>query len=135
VILDPEQDLCDYPMSDTAICEARRVGLAPGLPYSIGWHRKAPPQTGRPSLKAINALPDEQFRKFIQNGCKFPGEERPDESASALKALRTRLEITEAVVRTLQRQVSVLAGLARTHSAKTVQGACGPVRGLDIEPR
>lgn len=69
-----EDDLCDYPMSDTAICEARLVGLAPGLPYRLGFRRQRPIAQRRPSLKRILALDDEDFRRFIKNGCQLPGE-------------------------------------------------------------
>ena len=137
---DGEPDLCDYTMSDTAICEARRVGLSPGLPYGIGFRRSTLPRHGRPTLKRILALDDEQFRRFIQNDCQFHGENRPSEDIAAflegnVSALLDRVEKLEAVVRTLGQQAAAPAGISPIGRAKTVQGVCGPVRGLDIEPR
>lgn len=135
------EDLCDYLMSDTAICEAPRVALAPGLPYHIGFRSKTLSRAGPPTLKQILALDDEQFRRFIQNGCQFHGEKRTSESAAALRdsdvsALRARVKTLEDLVHhTLRAQLSTLVTMAPTGSAKNVQGVGGPVRGLDIEPR
>ena len=46
-------DLCDHPLSHTRLISARRV-----------------------SLRKILDLNDENFRRFVQNGCRWPEENR-----------------------------------------------------------
>ena len=142
------QDLCDYSMSDLAICEARRVGLSPGLPYGIGFRRSTLPRHGRPTLREINALPDEQFRKFIQNGCKFPSEARAMESPSwslqsdarMLQALQTEMATLQAYVRSLTARVEELTrgqhpSVAPTRQRNRPLDPSGQIRGLDVDAR
>lgn len=128
------QDLCDYQMSDTAICEARRVGLAPGLPYLIGFrNRPQAPDRGRSrDLKDILALGDEAFRRYLQRAARH---EQTEIDSLTLQALQAKVLALETVVRVLQSQLSALAAWEPRIGAKHVQGVCGPVRGLDIEPR
>ena len=145
---DGEPDLCDYTMSDTAICEARRVGLSPGLPYGIGFRRSTLPRHGRPTLRGINALPDEQFRKFIQNGCKFPSEARAMESpawplqsdARMLQALQAEMRTLHAAVRLLEARVADLTrsrppSVAPTPQDNRPMAQAGHLRGLDVDAR
>ena len=66
------EDLCDHGTRDTAICEARLA-------------------VRRPSLKKILNLNDENFRRFVQNGCRWPDENQDIDAELA----RLKYELVE----------------------------------------
>ena len=129
----PGQDLCDYPMSDTAMCEARRVGLSPGLPYRRGYRSRPRPsdRRTRADLKEILDLNDAEFHRYIQRGCRMEQDESPD--------LRHIVEQLQETVRSLDAQVLALAGTSSSHATPTSNsGPTTParvVRGLDVVAR
>ena len=127
------QDLCDYPMSDTAICEARRVGLSPGLPYRRGYRSRPRPsdRRRRADLKEILALNDADFRRYIQRGSRLEQDEPTD--------LRHIIEQLQETVQILDARVLALAGTMSSHATPTPQTEATtparPARGLDVIAR
>ena len=125
------QDPCDYP-SEMAICEARRVGLSPGLPYRRGYRsrpRLSDSRT-RADLKEILALNDEDFRHYIQRGCRMERDEFTD--------LRDTIEKLQETVRSLVARIQALP-LCPPHEIQTPHARqispAGHARGLDVPAR
>jgi|CXWL01.1.fsa_nt_gi hypothetical protein len=133
---DTVPDLCDYPMSDTAICEARRVGLSPGLPYRRGFRDRSrlPSWETRPTFKEILALSESDFRRYLQCSALYEDDFVTDPHDSLLEELRRS-------IRSLEQQVTALTRLLKPSVAPTPQQgtrlATGAARqeGLRVDSR
>jgi hypothetical protein len=124
-----QDDMCDFTMSDLAICEARRVGISPGLPYRTGF-RVARRQWGPLTLKQINGLNDVDFYARIRRGSRL--EPRPMSQRETIAQLEEAVRILEARVTALTR-LSLCSGTLAPQP-ELVTGA-SHVRGLNVSPR
>lgn len=133
------EDIFDYTMGDQFISETRP------RPYRTGFRPLRHPS--RPSLAYINSLPDHEFLRYIQNGCRFPDQEQD---------LRDRIAKIQDVARAQQRQLQQAQDALRVQAAQlqelrlllplkrpstSVQAPSGgapeshSVRGLDVAKR
>lgn len=111
---DQQQDGCDYSMSDTFVSETRT------RPYRIGFRARR--YSARPSIKALLALPDREFDRYLRNGCRMP---------HALLDFREELFDLRRLLHVLQNQVRALTSLnSNAASVSPVER-----KGLDVERR
>jgi len=125
--MDSQDDLCDFTMSDLALNEARRVGSSPGQSYKIGLRRRWRPWARRPALKEILRLSDEDFRRFIQNGCNSQHDEL--ELEAELLRLQGEIDHLKALLK---------ASSGRPNSSRGSQPQTPThhtPKGLDVPPR
>ena len=127
--MDSQDDLCDFTMSDLALNEARRVGSSPGQSYEIGLRRRWRPWARRPALKEILRLSDEDFRRFIQNGCQVQHDQTDLEDE--LCRLHVQLEELKEIVGAVVRRMN---GPPPTRSQPETP-ATRTAKGLDVNPR
>lgn len=134
---DPE-DAFDYSMSNDFVSGTRQV------PYRTGFRSRH--CRGKLPLSTANRLSDRDFKRYIQNGCRFPDPEQDlrdllaeQREASRVQALQIK-QLQEADRRKqlqLERLLSLLPKAMQTSvSGFSTEGAgVNSVRGLDVAKR
>ena len=133
------EDMFDYPMSDDFVSETRLV------PYRTGFRTRQ--CRGKLPLEKVNALSDRDFKRYIQNGCRFPDPEqdRRDQLAKLREVIRVQalqLKQLQEADRRIQFQIEQLRSLLPLQHQQTPAHASGagssvanPGRGLDVPKR
>ncbi|NOT95736.1 MAG: hypothetical protein HOP00_05460 [Nitrospira sp.] len=133
------KDAYDYSMSDTFVSETRRI------PYRTGF--RARQYRGRLPIKKVNALNDHDFRRYCQNGCRFPDPEQDlrDQLAEQRELIRVQalhIKQNQDALRVQALQLQELRSLLPLKhpqaSARTSSGGGSgshSVRGLDVPRR
>ena len=133
------EDIFDYPMSDEFVSQTRPI------PYRTGF--RARQYRGKLLPKKANQLNDHDFRRYIQNGCRFPDPEQDlrDEIAQAQESAyvqQLQIQKQQEAIRVLQQQVQQLRSLLSVRPGQTSAEAPSAggtetysVRGLDVAKR
>ena len=115
-----DDDDFDYVMSDAFVSQTRRV------PCRTGFRSRK--LQGKPSIKELLRLSDRDFRRYIRNGCRLPG----DQPVNDLAGLQAEIEELRANFHVLQRQ---MRQLMQSSSGLRPSAATSKLRGLDVKPR
>ncbi|MBX9658574.1 MAG: hypothetical protein K2X00_08395 [Nitrospiraceae bacterium] len=135
---DEQKDVFDYSMSDDFVSETRLV------PYRTGFRSRH--CGGKLPLGKVNALNDRDFKRYIQNGCRFLDPEQDlrvqlaEQREASCEQSRQIKQLQEAVRRT-QIQIDQLRSLlpkalqAPVSDPSTAGAGSHPVRGLNVAKR
>lgn len=133
------EDVFDYSMSDDFVSETRRV------PYRTGF--RARHCRGNLPLAVANRLSDRDFKRYIENGCRFPDSEQHlrDQLAEQREACRVQalqIKQLQEADRKTRLQIEQLRSLlplqhlqASSQTSGTESSVVNTVRGLNVAKR
>lgn len=132
------EDVFDYSMSDDFVSGTRRV------PYRTGFQSRH--CRGKLPIAMANRLSDRDFKRYIENGCRFPDPEQDlreqlAEQRKSVRVLQLQFQQTHETLRVQALQIEQLRSLLpkvlqASASGSTVSGAgAQSVRGLNVPKR